>query len=172
MSNGAADLWGADRIGGNWTGAYNITGYNGSWNVGGNSLSAGPNGDAYLTWVSPAPGWVGIGFARYDAASKKWQPRHDNIANTPVGFGGFKNISIAASSNGTIWIAFTLDNQTTPSRSGAYYMVSGDNGGSWSELRDITRQENAGDSNLYAYGGNVYFVALFNRVTQFTYRSQ
>jgi hypothetical protein len=172
QSNGAADLFGVDRIGNNWTNPYNITQYNGSWNVPPGSLSIGPNGDAYLTWISPGNNSAGIGFARYDAASKQWKGRRDNVSNTSSGFGSFKSTNITTSSNGSIWIGFSLDNQDNTGNSGAYYLVSNDNGANWSGVQRIFRRENADAGNITSFGGNLYFVGTYNRETFYSFRGQ
>ncbi len=166
------ELFSTSRFGDTWTPPYNITQYNGSWNSPPGSLAVAANGDLYATWISPGNNSAGIGFARYDAATKKWQPRRDNISNTSQGYGTFKTSRITTTSNGSIWIGFSLDNPNVSNRSGGYYMVSTDGGANWSEVRPIFRRDSADAADIFGFGSNVYFVGLYNRQTLYSVRGQ
>ncbi len=170
--SGASEIFAASRIGGNWTNPYNVTRYNGSWNTPGPSLSVDANGDLYLAWIAPGNNTASVGFARYDAAAGQWSARRDNVSSTSPGFGTFKTVGITVSSNGKIWIGFSVDNPNVGNRSGAYYIVSADNGASWSGTGTIFLRDNADASSIYSYGGTVYFVGVYSRQTFLAYRSQ
>lgn len=170
--DGNSDIFGADRIGGNWGQFYNITNYKAQWSVPGVAITNAPNGDMYLAWISPAPSATGVGVARYDLATKSWQPRQDNISKiqSPA-FGRIRSVSVAVTSNGTVWVAFCAYDPDS-GHGGSYYVASSNQGASWTETRTIIDKTEANTGFISSFGSKVYFTAVFLRETWFAYREQ
>jgi hypothetical protein len=170
---GYNDIMAMSRIGNDWTGAYNVTNYNRSWSVPSPEVGVGSNGDVYLTWISPAAGnGAGIGFARYDAASRQWQPRVDDITRAPANLGSIKGTKIGRTSNGALWIGYSVGNPGNSSHEGAFAVTSNDNGANWSGVATIFKNTGPDALDLYAFGSNVYYAGVFERRTYVSYRGQ
>ncbi len=172
LVNDHSEVFAADRINNKWTTPVNITQFNGDWNTPIGGLALASNGDIYFTYISPAPKTIGVGFIRYDASTQRWGNRRDNVGNMPPDSGSMKSVRVAVSTNGTIWIGFSLNDPNNQSRSGAYYLISTDGGATWSGQAPIFLREGAGPGDIYSYTNNIYYVGTYGGQTLVSLRGQ
>ncbi len=128
-------------------------------------------GDLFAVWQEDAPSAFGVGavsLARWDSASKKWQPELRNITNSGSGTFSYGIPSVTVDGGGIVWVSFRANIGSTIKYS---YTTSTDTTGSaFNTFGDIVgsanRSANAPTSMAYA-NGYVYFSAQYDATGTF-----
>jgi hypothetical protein len=120
------------------------------------SLTRGPGGLVYLSWVEPAAGDLqALKFATFDAHGRHWSPARTIVRGSNWQMGAADGPTLAVQADGrltAVWLVLSRRTTSTPKDSGSgtprcYALLSRsiDSGATWSPPEPLSRESNAVD---------------------------